>query len=135
MDILDLEFFVEVQYDIFKIPSPKNISRSLPPKSLNFGVWTRDPQVVTRRLQSLSALLEKSRSYNHYIKSHHYFRSRDGSNNYSDQLLIHFFHIFCKNSYQLHRLWSSGLYFWRIFEIWKILSSFFYRSECINTKE
>ena len=30
MDILDLEFFVEVQYDIFKILSPKNISRSLP---------------------------------------------------------------------------------------------------------
>ena len=30
MDILDLEFFVEVQYDIFKILSPKNIYRSLP---------------------------------------------------------------------------------------------------------
>ena len=31
MDILDLEFFVEVQYNIFKILSPKNIYRSLPP--------------------------------------------------------------------------------------------------------
>ena len=30
MDILDLEFFVEVQYDIFKILSPNNIYRSLP---------------------------------------------------------------------------------------------------------
>ena len=26
MDILDLEFFVEVQYDIFKIRNPNNIS-------------------------------------------------------------------------------------------------------------
>ena len=33
MDILDLEFFVEVQYDIFKILSPNNIYRSLPSKS------------------------------------------------------------------------------------------------------
>ena len=32
MDILDLEFFVEVQYDIFKILSPNNIYRSLPSK-------------------------------------------------------------------------------------------------------
>ena len=34
MDILDLEFFVEVQYDIFKILSPNNIYRSLPSESL-----------------------------------------------------------------------------------------------------
>ena len=33
MNILDLEFFVEVQYDIFKILSPNNIYRSLPFKS------------------------------------------------------------------------------------------------------
>ena len=33
MDILDLEFFVEVQYDIFKILSPNNIYRSLPSES------------------------------------------------------------------------------------------------------
>ena len=124
-------FFVKVQYDIFKIPRPKNISRSLPPKSLIFGVWTRDPQVVTRRLQSLSALLEKSRSYNHYIKSHHY-RSRAGSNNYSDQLLIHFLQKFLSATYK-HLIWSSGLYFWRIFEIWKVTRSFFYRSACTNS--
>ena len=30
MDILNLECFVEVQYDIFKILSPNNIYRSLP---------------------------------------------------------------------------------------------------------
>ena len=30
MDILDLDFFVEVQCDIFKILSPNNIYRSLP---------------------------------------------------------------------------------------------------------
>ena len=34
MDILDLEFFVEVQYDIFKILSPNNIYRSLPSMSI-----------------------------------------------------------------------------------------------------
>ena len=32
MYILDLEFFVEVQYDIFEILSPNNIYRSLPSK-------------------------------------------------------------------------------------------------------
>ena len=30
MDIFGLRIFVEVQYDIFKILSPKNICRSLP---------------------------------------------------------------------------------------------------------
>ena len=35
MDILELEFFVEVQYDIFKILSPNNIYRSLPSVSHN----------------------------------------------------------------------------------------------------
>ena len=34
MNILDLEFFVEVQYDIFKILSPNNIHRSLPSYSI-----------------------------------------------------------------------------------------------------
>ena len=37
---------------------------------------------------------KKSRSYNHYIKSNHYFQSREGSNNYSDQLLRFTFFIF-----------------------------------------
>ena len=33
MDIFGLRIFVEVQYDIFKILSPKNIYRSLPSMS------------------------------------------------------------------------------------------------------
>ena len=33
--LLGLWFFVEVQYDIFKIVSPKNISRGLPPKLIS----------------------------------------------------------------------------------------------------
>ena len=33
MDIFGLRIFVEVQYDIFKILSPKNIYRSLPSDS------------------------------------------------------------------------------------------------------
>ena len=36
MDIFGLRIFVEVQYDIFKILSPKNIYRSLPSKIDNF---------------------------------------------------------------------------------------------------
>ena len=42
MDILDLKFFVEVQYDIFKILSANNIYRSLPSRIISNIAWVYD---------------------------------------------------------------------------------------------
>ena len=62
MDILDLEFFVEVQYDIFKILSPNNIYRSLPSSS-QLTRWETDQDFKVLAAQIAIAHVSNRRSH------------------------------------------------------------------------